>query len=475
MHYFSKTLTVLGCLTFLLSGCTAQTHTAQAQTPQTVVIEAATPTQQHGSTGEDKKAGSAYGHVLGMNWGGHAGDYAEYSFTEAAPVAPARLTIRYGRQIAGTSRIAVSVDGKSAGTAAIASTGGWGDTAAQFTTVSVALPDLAAGPHTLRLTVPAPASAQVPAQAAAQLLPPVPVLDLVGSRTDKNTVGHGRNVALYTGSPSLFFYATQNMTDVFSAADGRTLKWFPDYVLVTPQGSTDSDAGNVTVDSLTIAAGTAPAAAAASDGGVFEQRQVCVTTSDVVVSRVFVTNLTHAAVTHQIHVQGDCRQSADFRAGPGGNKQTTRSGDMVLLTDHNVFPGKLPDGLTMAIGGSLPVAHADTDTPGAYTLDYDLTVPPGQTRSAVFACAFDPDAAPAAAHLKAALALADPLKANREAWRKFYATTGAGVYLLRPWPERAVCVPLVPAAVLAGGRRFRLLQVPRGHGRPAGVPNLLLL
>lgn len=422
MRHFTKALAALGIFVFSLPGCTAQTHSASAQTPQTVVIEAASPVQQHGSTGVDTKAGSGYGRVLGLNWGGHAGDYADYDFTEQTAIAPALLTIRYARDIAGTSRIAVSIDGKDAGAAQVSPTGGWGDTAGQFATVSVALPPLSAGTHRLRLTVPAPAAPQIPAPASAQTLPPVPVLDLVGNRTDKNTVGHGNNVALYTGSPSLFFYATQNMTDVFSAADGRTLRWFPDYVLVTPQGSADSDAGNVTVDSLTIAAGTAPATPANGSAGVFEQRQVCVTTEDVAVSRVFVTNLTRAAVTHRITVQGDCRQSADFRAGPGGDKQTERSGEMVLLTDHNVFPGKLPGGLTMAIGGSLPVAHADTSTPGAYTLDYDLAVPPGQTRSAVFACAFDRDQTQAAAHLKAALASADPLSRNREAWQKFYAT-----------------------------------------------------
>jgi len=415
MHHLIGVLSSFGLLTLALTGCTAQTA-------QNIVLEAANPVQQHGSTGEDRKAASPYGHVLGMNWGSHPGDFAEYRFTEATAVSPALLTLRYARDTAGTSRLQVSLDGKFVGTAKVHATGGWGDTAAQFTTVSVALPDLAAGPHTLRLTVPAPAAPQIPARAAAQTLPSVPVLDLVGNRTDKNTVGHGNNVALYTGSPSLFFYATQNMTDVFSAADGRTLKWFPDYVLVTPQGGTDSDAGNVTVDSLTIAAGTAPAAPADGSSSVFEQRQVCVTTSDVVVSRVFVTNLTNAAVTHRIRVQGDCRQSADFRAGPGGDKQTRRDGDVVLLTDHNVFPGKLPNGLTLAIGGSLPAAHADTGTPGAYTLDYDLSVPPGQTRSAVFACAFDREAAQAAAHLKAALASADPLSQNRGAWQKFYAT-----------------------------------------------------
>jgi len=72
---------------------------------------------------------------------------------------------------------------------------------------------LRAGGHTLRLT------AELPAHAKLHLLPPVPVLDRVGNRTDKNTVGHGVNVALYTGTPSRFFYSTYSLGNVFSAVD----------------------------------------------------------------------------------------------------------------------------------------------------------------------------------------------------------------------------------------------------------------
>ena len=412
-HSFSV-LTALGLLALFGAGGAARA--------QGVILEGAAPVRQQGSTGEDRKAGSAYGHVLGMNWGTHAGDYAEYAFTESAPVAPALLTIRYARAQTGTARLRVSLDGNPAGTVIVAPTGGWGDAPDQFGTAALALPALAAGPHRLRLTVPGPAGPWVPAGAVPQTLPPVPVLDLVGNRTDKNTVGHGRNVALYTGTPSDFFYATQDMTDVFSAADGQTLRWFPDYVLVTPQGDPVGRVGNVNVDRLEIGAGTPPPPAPASGDGTFEQRQVCVTQDDVVVSRVFVTNLGAAPVTHRITVRGDCRQSADFRAGPGGAKATRRSGDFVVLTDRNVFPGKLPNGLSLVIGSRLAPTRADTDTPGAYALDYDLVVPPGQTRSAVFACAFDRDAARATAHLQAVLRRPDPPAQNRRVWQAFYAT-----------------------------------------------------
>ena len=76
----------------------------------------------------------------------------------------------------------------------------------------------------------------------------------------------------------------------------------------------------------------------------------------------------------------------------------------------------------MAIGGSLAPTRTETSTPGAYTLNYDITVPPGTTKSAVFACAFDRDATAATAHLQAVLKRADPLLQNRRDWQNFYET-----------------------------------------------------
>src|SRR5689334_7075265 len=84
-------------------------------------------------------------------------------------------------------------------------------------------------------------SSRVSAGANPPVIVPEPslVLDLVGNRTDKNSVGHGKNVALYTGTPSRFFFATHNLGDVFSAVDGSTINWFPDQTIVSPKASSD--------------------------------------------------------------------------------------------------------------------------------------------------------------------------------------------------------------------------------------------
>ncbi len=373
-------------------------------------IEAAAPELQRGSTGEDRKAGSRFGRVLGKDWGGKPGEFAEYAFT--AKGVPSRMRLRYARGLAGAAVLRVTIDGARAGDLRLGSTGGWGDRAEEFREAALALPPLKAGPHRLRLTVPVFES-----PAPLRKLAPVPVLDLVGGRADKNTVGHGKNVALYTGLPSRFFYATQDLTDVFSAADGATLDWAPDHVLVTPQGDAPA---NVNLDEITLDEGPAPPGENTAPA-VFEQRQVCVTEDDVVVSRIFVTNLSGAAVKHRVEVAGDCRGSRDYRGEPGGAKATRREGDLVVMTDRNVFPSVLKGGLSIAVGGSLAPAETDVSTPGAYRMGYDVSVPAGGTASLTVACAIDRDEGAAKANLRRALAAKDPLQANRDEWERFYA------------------------------------------------------
>src|SRR5262245_26582570 len=166
------------------------------------------------------------------------------------------------------------------------------------------------------------------AATAESSLVPYPILDLVGHRADKNSVGHGRNVALYTGRPSKFFFATHSLGDIFSAADGDTIEWFPDHVRIKP-------------------ASLLGAAAVDLDW------RVCVTKDDVVVAHVRLTNPSESAVRQRIEINGDCRKSFDWREKPGGEKLTERRGDFVVLRDKNVFAGFLTNGLAMVIGATL--------------------------------------------------------------------------------------------------------------------------
>ncbi len=220
------------------------------------------------------------------------------------------------------------------------------------------------------------------------------MLDLVGNRPDKNSVGHGKNVALYTGAPSRFFFATHELGDVFSAVDGATERWYPDQVIVRP---------------------------AAPEAGIEERRQVCVTEDDVVVSRIHLYNSGGAPVRRRIEVTGDCRGSFDWRGKPGGLKETRRDGRAILLVDHNVYPEFLPHGLSMAIGGTAAPSEVDTSTPGAYRLGYDVEVPAHGSRVLTLACAIHRDEAEARRLLAATLRQGDPVARNRTRWAEFYA------------------------------------------------------
>src|SRR5262245_29168644 len=117
-------------------------------------------------------------------------------------------------------------------------------------------------------------------QGAEPSLAPHLILDLVGHRADKTSVGHGRNVALYTGHPSKFFFATHNLGDVFSAVDGETIEWFPDHVRIKPASLVGAAAVDV-------------------------DWRVCITSDEVVVARVRLTNPSERAVRQRIEITGD--------------------------------------------------------------------------------------------------------------------------------------------------------------------------
>jgi hypothetical protein len=406
-----KILLLSAIIAVLLTvGCQKEHGVAAAAAP--IAIQAVTPAEQRGSTGPDKKAGSVYGAVLGNDWGSKPGDWARYEFSSDAAISPAYLHLRYAREMDGAARVRVTLDGKDAGVLTLPKTGGWGDTADQFQEITLKVASLVAGKHTLRLTV--GASKDV----ALQLQKPSSELDLVGNRDDKNSVGHGVNVALYTGTPSKFFYATYEMGDVFNIVDGGTLKWFPDYTLVDPTAS----AGNANLDRITIDGipGLEPAAKSAAASEIDEQRQVCVTKDDVVVSRVVLTNRSGADAIHHMEVAGDCRAGFDYRGKTGGEKATRVDGDTLLLVDKNAFPSVLHDGLVMAVGASSTPVSKESGTPGAYRLSYDIHVPAHGTKVVTFACAVGRDVATAKAHLAGALKQSDPVAQNRKDWADFY-------------------------------------------------------
>lgn len=403
----------------LSSGMLSLSLEANAQTlPPTsplIVIEAEKPSLQQGSRKRDMKAGASGGEVLGEDFGNANGNFAQYEFRLDAPVAASRLALRYARERAENALIEVSLDGAAVGTLSCGPTGGWGDNPNQLGQVELTLPRLLAGSHVLRLIVVA-APSEVTAQEKKLRPTVVPVLELVGNRADKNSVGHGKNVALYTGSPSRFFFATHELGNIFSAADGSTLNWSPDYVSV----AAGSAPGNINLDRIEILAGGTTDSVADLRPALTEVRQVCVTKDDVTISRLNFKNISRQTITRRIEITGDCRGSFDWRGGRGGEKSTQRDGNGVLMFDKNVFPEVLPNGLAMAIGGSLAPVAVDTSTPGAYKLTYEIQVPAGGERDLLLACAIERDGAKAKANLASALRQKDPIAANRAEWQRFY-------------------------------------------------------
>lgn len=223
------------------------------------------------------------------------------------------------------------------------------------------------------------------------------VLDLLGHRPDKNSVGHGRNVALYTGMPSKFFFATHNLGSVFGAVDGMTLQWFPDHALIAAATNRNSHPD------------------------IIDQREVCVTDQDVIVSRIHLTNRSSAHIRYVIDVAGDCRKSFDWREKPAGEKRTDRDGRFIVLRDSNVFPAFLKQGLAMVVGSSLEADKAITEPEGTYALSYVLEIPANRSRTFTIACAIDADSRTAVRNLRSVLKQKDPIGANAQEWARFFA------------------------------------------------------
>ncbi|MBN1512816.1 MAG: hypothetical protein JXB13_12450 [Phycisphaerae bacterium] len=403
--------------------CFISSAPAAEEVYHTFALEAEAPVRQQGSQGDDRKAGASGGAVLGMGFGADPGDFAEYTFPLPARLEHARLEVWYARGLSGWGEFDVTLDGNPVGRIRYTGTGGWGDRKEDFAAVSLNLPPLEAAPHTLRLTVVAP---DVPKDIQPIAVAPAPVCDRVGGRPDKNSVGHGRNVALYTGAPSQFFYATYHLGNVFDAADGATIVWYPDHVQVSPDRN-PAGPFNVNLDRIIITDEPAdtPVVTPAPDArpeGLLERRQVCVTPDDVIVARIHWTNATDAAIQHTFHVSGDCRDSRDWRGKPGdvSLKAAATADTTVTMVDGNVYPELLPHGLAMVIGASAEPDVAPVVEPGRYRMGIPIALPPKGEASLTVACAIHPDLKQARANLEAALRQKDPIAANRRRWESFF-------------------------------------------------------
>ena len=187
---------------------------------------------QLGSQGRDFKAGAITGEVLGRDFGSAIGHFVEYAFSLEEAWSSPVLTVSYARAFAGGGYFQVTVDGVEVGLLPYGQTGGWGEEPGHFARSRILLPELPAGRHVIRLTVTdqVPERSQLPGLA----VPPSPLLDLVGNRADKNSVGGGRNVALYTGTQSKVFYATYELGEICTAFNGYTVNWWPDHALLSP-------------------------------------------------------------------------------------------------------------------------------------------------------------------------------------------------------------------------------------------------
>ncbi|MCK9222177.1 MAG: hypothetical protein M0Q40_06075 [Limnochordia bacterium] len=384
--------------------------------PQRIIVQAEKPSLQVGSRGRDFKSAALTGEVLGQEFGGEIGHFTEYTFVAKQDYSSPLLGVRYARAFADGGFFQATLDGQDVGLIPYTYTGGWGEAPSHFDTSYIALPPLAAGEHRIRLTV----TDAVPDQTVVPGVDvsPSPILDLVGNRSDKNSVGNGKNVALFTGKSSKVFYATYEMGEIFSAANGGTISWWPDHVLVSPEvvGVHSSARPNVNIDVLEIFED--PDREHLTK--VSEVRQVCVTEDDVIVSVIHLHNPGQKVEEYELVITGDLRQAHDWREQPGGRKLTENIDGVVVLTDVSAFGEILHDGLSLAVGSTVKPETIHTHSAGTYQVVFRIPLEPGETKTLKAACAIHPNRAQALANLKRTLKEEDPIAENRKSWEEFY-------------------------------------------------------
>ena len=116
-------------------------------------IEGEAWSSQSGSSGLDYKTAASNGQVLGSNWGGAAGNYAQYNNLVFGESGKNTYLVLYYANGNAASVVEVLVDGVSKGTLTGKSTGGWGTNANELQPLVLDLGVISAGTHTLKLRV----------------------------------------------------------------------------------------------------------------------------------------------------------------------------------------------------------------------------------------------------------------------------------------------------------------------------------
>lgn len=222
-------------------------------------------------------------------------------------------------------------------------------------------------------------------------------LTIIGDRKEKNCLGVGRNVALYVGPKNRFFYATHELGDIFHLDVEKVTAWNPHFLNTISPAQVGS--------------------------GRFLVRWT-VTENDVIIARIACP---HAPSPDEkakerkfrIVVRGDCRKSFDWRGKPGGEKITRQIGNTLILTDKNVYPLVLPNGLTMAIG-SKNQAEINTTEQGTYEMTFQTSAPAASMTFLTIACAIHPDSEQAQKNLSTALEQRWSVSDMEKSWTNFY-------------------------------------------------------
>lgn len=117
-----------------------------------ITVEGEASVEQVGSEGADSKPAASGGFVLGSNFGGMPGHYANYVFDVPDDHADMALTIRFARAMAGNAQFLLQLPNhRRHPQVTFPSTGGWGESSSDFALASFPLGNIPAGPYQVKL------------------------------------------------------------------------------------------------------------------------------------------------------------------------------------------------------------------------------------------------------------------------------------------------------------------------------------
>jgi len=251
------------------------------------------------------------------------------------------------------------------------------------------------------------------ADANAAVCENVTICNLLGNRTDRGTIGGGRNLIAYLNGP--IWFGSYDLGPVFSLIkvdpeQTHSTHWWPDHLEVAFK--TLSRARTPTSQPLEHEETT-----------LLETRKLFITHNDVLATVITLSNPTRHDATQLIELKGEYRLSTPDTVNVTADTRSTQlfpNRGIIVLRDSAVKTDQMLEGLYAAVAASQPPDQMASDTPGHYQATWTLTIPAQSSKELIVTLAVSPDRNSAVGQAQLTAITSDLLGQNRQTWEDFF-------------------------------------------------------